>query len=173
MQKSAHIPSPCSQSNTFGKVTSLLCVLFALILAESIYLYWYYTGSYNLHTTIKYENKTLIILQDNSAYAITMCWKLNCLHPSFLFLPEITPILNLTLKIVEAFSSLNNSMILWFHAHWKNCLQRFCGLVLRYVQAYLKTTHFKKPNLLRDTNFSWLFREQGEKPGTLLHHNAN
>lgn len=51
----------------------LSSVLFVLILAESIYLYWYYTGSYNLHTTIKYENKTLIILQDNSAYAITMC----------------------------------------------------------------------------------------------------
>lgn len=113
MQKSAHIPSPCSQSNTFGKVTSLLSVLFVLTLAVSIYLYWCYTRSYNLHTTVKHENKALVILQDNSAYAMTMCWKLNCVHPSFLFLPEVIPILNLALMNVEAFSNLNGSLIPW------------------------------------------------------------
>lgn len=64
-------------------------------------------------------------------------------------------------------------MILWFHEHWKNSYQGLCGSRLWYVQAYLKTTHFRKPNLLIDTNFPWLFWEPGEKPGTSLHHNTN
>lgn len=64
-------------------------------------------------------------------------------------------------------------MVLWSHDLWKNSLQRLRGLGLWYVQAHIKTTHFKKHNFLTDTNFPWLFWEQGEKPGTPLHHNTN